>query len=174
MSDNQPSNFERLLALADEVFEVRTDPAQLNVDEDILERLRRLHPASVQEESTNDGPIAWVLLIPTTRALMEEFVAQRVTERELYDRTPERGPYQAVYLCSGLVLPEHRRQGIAMRLTTRAIEAMRKDHPIDALCSWAFTTEGRASALALAQRCGLPLHERPAHVPTTPPQNEPA
>lgn len=162
------TNFERLLALADEVFAVRTDPEQLNVDEEVLERLRRMHPASVQEESTADGPVAWVLLIPTTRALILDFVAQRITERELFERTPEHGPYEAVYLCSGLVLPEHRRQGIAMRLSMNAINAMRHDHPIAALCSWAFTPEGLASARALAERCGLPLHERPAHMPTFP------
>lgn len=164
-NERMESNFERLLTLADEVFAVRTDPEQLNVDEHVLDRLRRLHPASVQEESTPDGPIAWILLIPTTRALMDDFVAQRITERELYDRTPEHGTYEAVYLCSGLVLPEHRRQGIAMRLSMKAIEAMRHDHPIAGLCSWAFTPEGRTCARTLAARCGLTLHERPAHMP---------
>lgn len=158
-----PNNHQRLLRLADEVFAVRSDPEQLNVDEAVLERLRRMHPASVQEEATAEGPVAWLLLIPTTAALMQQFVAERITERELYERTPEHGPYEAVYLCSGLVLPEWRRQGIAGRLAMRAIEAMRRDHPIAALCSWAFTPEGRAAARALALHCGLPLHERPPH-----------
>lgn len=159
MADNN----DRLLRLADEVFAARTDPEQLNMDEQLLERLRRMHPASVQEEATADGPVAWVLLIPTTAALMQQFVAGRITERELYERTPEHGPCQAVYLCSGLVLPDWRRQGIGARLAVRAIEAMRRDHPIAALCAWAFTPEGLAAARALARHCGLPLHERPPH-----------
>lgn len=158
-----PDNYARLLRLADEVFAVRTDPEQLNVDEAVLQRLRRMHPASVQEEATTDGPVAWVLLIPTTADLMQRFVAERITERELYERTPEHGPFEAVYLCSGLVLPEWRRRGIAGRLAVRAIGAMQRDHPIRALCSWAFTPEGLAAARALARHCGLPLHERPPH-----------
>jgi GNAT superfamily N-acetyltransferase len=160
-----PDHRTRLLQLAEEVFAVRSDPEQLDVDERVLERLRRLHPASVQEEAVAEGPVAWVLLIPTTRAMMDDFVAGRITERALYERTPEHGPYQAVYLCSGLVLPEYRRRGIAARLAVRAVEAMRRDHPIAALCSWAFTPEGQAAARALAVRTGLPLHERTPHQP---------
>lgn len=158
-----PSHLQRLMRLADEVFAARTDPEQLDVDEHVLARLRRMHPASVQEEAAAEGPVAWVLLIPTTASLLERFVAGRITERELFERTPEHGPYEAVYLCSGLVLPEWRRQGIASRLALRAIAAMRRDHPIAALGSWAFTPEGRAAAHALARRCGLPLLERAPH-----------
>jgi GNAT superfamily N-acetyltransferase len=157
-----PSNYERLLALADEVFAVRNDPAQLDVDEAVLDRLRRIHPASVQEKTTPEGPIAWLLLIPTTQALMDAFVHERITERELYDRTPVGAPYNAVYLCSGLVLPEHRRKGVARELALQALEAIRHDHPIRALCVWTFSEAGRAGARALAAASGLPLFERPA------------
>lgn len=158
-----PSNHERLLALADEVFAVRNDPAQLDVDDAALERLRRIHPASVQEKATSDGPIAWLLLIPTTQQLMDDFVHERITERELYERTPEGSAYDAVYLCSGLVLPEHRRKGVARELALRALEAIRRDHPIHALCVWTFSEAGRAGAKALAAEVRLPLVERPAH-----------
>ncbi|HRO98804.1 MAG TPA: GNAT family N-acetyltransferase [Flavobacteriales bacterium] len=157
-----PSNYERLLALADAVFAVRSDPAQLDVDEAVLDRLRRIHPASVQEKVTPEGPIAWLLFIPTTRALMDDFVHERITERELCERTPEGATYHAVYLCSGLVLPEHRRKGVARELGLRALEAIRRDHPIQALCVWTFSEAGRAGAKALAAEAGLPLLERPA------------
>lgn len=157
-----PSNYERLLALADAVFAVRSDPAQLDVDEAVLDRLRRIHPASVQEKATAEGPIAWLLLIPTTKALMDDFVHELITERELFDRTPEGVRYDAVYLCSGLVLPEHRRKGVARELGLRSLEAIRRDHPIQALCVWTFSEAGRAGAKALAAEAGLPLLERPA------------
>jgi GNAT superfamily N-acetyltransferase len=158
-----PSNYERLLALADEVFAVRNDPAQLDVDEAVLDRLRRIHPASVQEKATSDGPIAWLLLIPTTQRLMDDFVHERITERELFERTPVGVPYNAVYLCSGLVLPEHRRTGVARELALQALEAIRRDHAIWALCVWTFSEAGRAGAKALAAETRLPLFERPAH-----------
>lgn len=155
-----PSNYERLLQLAEDAFAMRSDPAQLQVDEDVLQHLRQLHPATVGEARDADGPIAWVLLIPTTLELMEAFVSGRITEQQLYERTPMGGPFQAVYLCSGLVLPEHQRKGLATRMTREALDRMRRDHPIEALFVWTFSDAGRASAQAIAKAAGLPLHER--------------
>jgi len=155
-----PSNYERLLQLAEDAFAMRSDPAQLQVDEQVLERLRELHLATVCEATDAHGPIAWVLLIPTTAQLMHVFVEGRITEQELFDRTPVGGPYQAVYLCSGLVLPEHQRKGLATRMTLEALDHLRHDHPFEALFVWTFSEAGRASAQAIAQAAHLPLLER--------------
>lgn len=155
-----PSNYERLLQLAEDAFAMRSDPAQLQVDENVLQHLRQLHPATVMEESDANGPIAWVLLIPTTLELMQAFVSGRITEQQLYDRTPLGGNYTALYLCSGLVLPEHQRKGLATRMTLKAIDHMRKDHPIEALFVWTFSDAGRASAQSISKAAVLPLHER--------------
>ena len=82
------SNYTRMLQLAEEVFAVHDDPTQLQVDAEVLAQLRRLHPASVSEEADADGPVAWILLIPTTVALMDAFLVGTITEQELYERTP--------------------------------------------------------------------------------------
>jgi GNAT superfamily N-acetyltransferase len=151
-----------MLLLAEEVFDTRSDPAQLNVDPAVLEHLRQLHPATVSEEDDGNGPIAWVLLIPTTAELMKAFVTGTITEQELYDRTPVGAVYEAVYLCSGMVLEEHRRKGITKRLTLDALHRIRADHPIRALFVWTFSQEGRLSAEAIARASGLPLAARKA------------
>ena len=153
-------NFTRLMQLADEVFAVHDDPTQLQVDAEVLLRLQQLHPAAVSEHADANGPVAWVLLIPTTAALMEDFLAGTLTEQELYERTPVGVAYQAVYLCSAMVLEEHRRSGIAKRMTLDAIEHMRRDHPISALFCWPFTPGGDALAITLAAEAGLPLRMR--------------
>lgn len=51
----QPTNYERLLQLAEDAFAMRSDPAQLQVDEHVLEHLRQLHPATVCEPSDTIG-----------------------------------------------------------------------------------------------------------------------
>lgn len=155
-----PSNYERLLQLAEDAFAVRNDPAQLDVDEGVLVRLRQLHPAAVSEETDAHGPVAWVLLIPTTAELMEAFLARRITEKELFARTPEGAVYDAVYLCSALVLPEFQRQGITRRLVLDALTRMRKDHPVRTLFVWTFSREGRLAAEGIARAAALPLRER--------------
>lgn len=154
------NNRDRLLRLADEVFAVHDDPAQLQVDAEVLERLRALHPAAVGERTDGNGPIAWVLLIPTTLELMEGFLAGHVTEQELYERTPIGVPYAAVYLCSAMVLDEHRRHGIAKRMTVEALRQMRNDHAIESVFSWPFTPAGAELAQVIAAEVGLPLHQR--------------
>jgi hypothetical protein len=154
------SNYERMIQLAEDVFAVKNDPEQLDVNQEVLERLRRIHPSTVSEYDDGHGPVAWVLLIPTTSALMHKFIAHEISEKELYEQTPSGGPYEAIYLCSALVLEESRRKGIARQLTLTAIVAISKDHPIRSLFVWSFTEEGDLAAEALARNSGLPLLKR--------------
>ena len=151
------SNFERMLHLADEVFAVKNDPTQLDVNQEVLERLRKIHPATVSEYDDGNGPVAWVLLFPTTLDLMHQFLNATISEKDLFDRTPLDIKYDALYLCSALVLEEYRRKGIAKRLTLHAIENIRKDHPLKALFVWTFSKEGDLGAEALARYTSLPL-----------------
>ncbi|HNW53790.1 MAG TPA: hypothetical protein PKN21_05935, partial [Bacteroidales bacterium] len=58
------SNLERMIQLATDVFDVKNDPSQLDVDQHVIERMLRLHPASVSEYTDGNGPVAWVLCIP--------------------------------------------------------------------------------------------------------------
>lgn len=154
------NNYERLIQLAEDSFAAHEDPDQLVVDEQILARLRRLHPATVSERADANGPVAWVLLIPTTMALMEQFLTSTITEKELYERTPDKGPYEAVYLCSALVLEEYRGRGIAKELTVIALESIRQDHPVQMLFNWPFSPEGASVAKAVSERNGLPMRVR--------------
>jgi len=153
------SNFERMIQLADEVFAVKSDPNQLDVDEDVIARLLRIHHATVSEYDDGNGPVAWVLLIPTTLDLMNRFLEHKISEKELFDLTPENSVYEALYLCSALVLEEYRRKGIAKQLMLTAIENIRKDHPLKALFVWAFSNEGDLASEAIARLTSLPLYK---------------
>lgn len=154
------NNFERMLQLADEVFAVKNDSDQLDVNQQVLERLMRIHPATVSEYDDGNGPVAWVLLIPTTLDLMHQFLNATISEKELFEQTPLDSKYEAVYLCSALVLEEYRRKGIAKQLALEAIENIRKDQPLKALFVWTFSKEGDLGAQAMARYTSLPLHKR--------------
>lgn len=156
------SNFERLIKLAEETFAVRNDPSQLNVNQEIITRLRKIHPRTILEYCNENGPVAWVLLIPTTLQLMHRFLKAEISERELFNLTPETAIYDALYLCSALVLEEYRRKGIVRNLVLEAISEIRKDHPLQALFVWPFTREGELAAEAIADAAFLPLYKRNA------------
>ncbi|MDO9254660.1 MAG: GNAT family N-acetyltransferase [Bacteroidales bacterium] len=154
------SNFERMILLAEDVFAYKSDPNQLNVDQEVMEKLHRIHPATVSEFDDGNGPVAWVLLIPTTLDLMHKFLEHEISEKELFDLTPEDSKYDALYLCSALVLEEYRRKGITKRLLLNAIERIRINHPLKALFIWAFSKEGDLTCEAISRLTSFPLYKR--------------
>lgn len=154
------TNFERMLQLADEIFDTKSDPEQLDVNEDVLNRLKQLHPASVTEKANENGPIAWILLIPTTRKLMESFLSGEISEKELFYLTHPGTQFDCIYLCSAMVLSEFRKKGITTDLTTVAIMNISQTHKIEALFVWAFSQEGKLSAQKIAAQLNLPLFEK--------------
>jgi len=153
-------NRERMIRLAEEFFDMKNDPDQITVDGEVIARLTKIHPRSMSEERDADGPVAWILVIPTTTPLMEAFLRRAINERELLEKTPLAVPYDALYLCSALVLPERRAQGLARALTLDAISAVRRDHPLKALFYWGFSGGGDALAASVARASGLPLYRR--------------
>jgi len=91
---------------------------------------------------------------------MTKFINKTISERELYELTPLNAKYEAIYLCSALLLEEFRGKGIAQSLASKAIENIRIDHPIEALFFWSFSKEGEKLAEKLSRLIGLPLYKR--------------
>jgi len=154
------SNFERMIQLSDEVFSSRIDPDQLNVNETVMEHLQLIHPDTISEYDDGNGPVCWILCIPTTFELMTQFINQKISERELYELTLLNTKYEAIYLCSALLLEEFRGKGIAQELAIKAIENIKMEHPIKALFLWAFSKEGERLAEKVSRLTGLPLFKR--------------
>jgi len=154
------SNYERMIELADKVFSSRTDPDQLNMDENVMEHLQLIHPATISEYDDGNGPVCWILCIPTTSDLMTQFINKEISERELYELTPLNTKYEAIYLCSALLLEEFRGKGIAQRVGAKAIENIKLDHSIKALFFWSFSKEGEKLAKKASVLMGLPLYQR--------------
>ncbi len=150
-----------MIKLAEQFFDTKHDPAQISVTPPVIERLKKIHPSTLTERKDRNGPVAWVLVIPTTRQLMERFVSKGITEQELLEETPLRGRYDALYLCSALVLPEYRGRGVARRLVSKAIKSIQEQHPIQYLFYWAFSREGERLATRIAEDFALPLRQRP-------------
>lgn len=154
------NNFQRLVQLADEVFSYKNDPEQLNVNPEVLDKLHQLHPLTLSDYSDENGPVVWLLVIPTTMEIMHRFLNKEITENELFELTPVGIKYEALYLCSALVLEEYRRKGITQQLLLEAIEAIKQDHPLKCLFVWPFTHEGDKLAEKIAQLTGMPLYKR--------------
>lgn len=154
------THFERMIQLANDVFANKSDPDQLDISEEVMERLHDIHPSTMSEYDDGNGPVAWILMIPTTEKLMSLFLEKKITEKELYDLTIPGEKYDSLYLCSAMVLEEFRRKGIAKRLILEAITEIQKDHQITSLFVWTFTVEGERGAEEISRLTGLPLYKR--------------
>jgi hypothetical protein len=155
-------NLLRMIRLADEFFGARRDPSQISVTRSEMARLQKIHPSTMNERRTAKGPVAWVLVLPTTRVLMEQFIHKKISERALLRKTPLHAPYDTIYLSSALVLPEFRRKGYAQRLLIKAIRSIQKTHPITTLFYWGFSSSGKKLAHSVAAELKLPLLKRNA------------
>ena len=155
-------NLQRMISLAEEFFDVKNDPDQISVDEETRTRLLAIHPNTMTEVRNEDGPIVWVLVIPTTIDLMEQFLAKSINEQQILQNTSPGGRYDAVYLCSALVLPEHRGKGLAKRSAVQAVRKIQQQHAIKELFAWTFSKEGEGLSISIAKELGLPLHLRGA------------
>ena len=153
-------NLERMLELVGSFFDTKNDPDQLSVDEKVMEKLEKIHPSCMSELDEGDGPIVWILLIPTTEAVMKKFLAKEISEMQLFKETEPGQNYEAIYLCSASVLPEYRRKGLATKVGYDAIRNIMKDHNIKALYYWSFSPEGQALAEKAANKLHLPLYKR--------------
>ena len=149
-----------MIQLADQFFETKNDPNQISVTEEVMSQLQKIHPATLSERTNEGGPIVWILVLPTTLPLMEAFVRGTINEHELLDKTPIGASYDAIYLCSALVLPEHRCKGLARSVTIEAVKSIQRDHPIRHLFYWPFSREGEHLAKSIAEELDIPLRER--------------
>lgn len=146
------------MEIIDGVFETRNDPQQLQVTQKDLAKLQALHPATLAEYNEGNGPCVWVLLIPTTKAIMQEFLDGKISEKAILQKTLLGTSFEAVYLCSATTLPEYRGKGITSRIAVEAINSIKAKHPIADLFVWPFTPEGEILAKKLAEKLELPLH----------------
>jgi GNAT superfamily N-acetyltransferase len=160
MNTKPKNNLVRMIRLAEEFFATKKDPSQISINRKVMLRLKRIHPNTMTEKSTSKGPIAWILVIPTTHTLMEQFITNKISERELFKKNPLRIKYDSIYLCSALVLPEYRGRGLARSLMIKAIKSIQKEHPITCLFYWALSNEGKKLAASVAKEFSLPLYKR--------------
>lgn len=153
-------NLTRMIRLAHEFFETKNDPSQLTITEEVMDQLRSIHSATMGEFTYGEGPVAWTIVFPTTRPIRKAFMKGTIGETELLEQTLNETNFTSLYLCSALVLPEFRGKGLAKKLVCDSIRSIRKDHPIDELFVWSFSSGGKELAKIVAATMALPLFER--------------
>lgn len=141
------------MQLAEEAFDVRNDPKQLDVDESVISRFVQIDPAAVSELANEDGPYCWILLIPTWLSWWLNSWKVRFQKR-IVQRTPVGGKYESNRSVFGHAAKEFRHRGIAGLLALDAIAQIRSRHHIRTLFVWPFSEEGKNRLWPLRRRRG--------------------
>ena len=154
---NNKPNFKRMMLLIDEVFATRNDPNQIQVTNQDIEKLKLIHPMTLSEVVNESGPIIWLLVIPTTSEIMNDFLANKISEKQLLTLTPLHIKYNVLYLCSVTTLPEFCGKGKTFELCLNTIAGIANENQLEYLLVWPFTKAGEALAVKLANASGLKL-----------------
>jgi hypothetical protein len=153
-------NMVKMFEIIDEVFSTRNDPDQLQVTPIQQKKLAALHPATLSELADENGPLIWVLVIPTTQKVMDQFLKASISENELLNLTSPEDKFECIYLCSATTLPSERGKGRTKKLCVEAIRRICASYSIKSLFVWPFTPGGDHLAEAVAAETRLSLFKR--------------
>ena len=142
-------NYYRMLQLIDTVFSTSKDLNQIKVNQKVMKKLELISPATLSELADENGPTIWILIIPTTKKVMDDFLNKTISEKEILSKTKPGQKYECIYLCSATTLPEHRGKGETKKLCIKGIKTISKDYPIQTLYVWPFKKQEKNSQKTL-------------------------
>lgn len=145
---------------AEKFFGTLDDPEQIPINMASHDKLVAIDPNSMLYKRNVDGKVVgWTVFVPTTSELMRGFLAGEINERQLFDRTKVGDNYDALYLCSIIVPPEHRGKGYAKDLGAEALKRFSQTPCIQNVFAWPFSEEGK-QLLGHAKELGLNVFVR--------------
>lgn len=132
------------MQIAEAIFGTENDPDQIPITNESIVKLDSLcNDWLVSEVGDNGEPISWAIAMPTQKQLANDFLNNKITERELLDLTIPANIYDAAYLVSVITVPEHRGKGLGTKVVKQVLQNM----PVvdDAIYfAWPTSDEGMA------------------------------
>lgn len=153
-------NLKYMIKIAEEYFGTESDPTQIPITLETMQRLLNLGPHTLVFAERDKQPIGWVVTIPTTNELKDQFLKDEITERELFDQSQPKTVPEVVYLCAAFVLPEYRRQGIAFDLLAEAVARYRYVNPEVNFFAWIYSAEGQKLVERLSNQLSLEIETK--------------
>lgn len=90
----------------------------------------------------NDEPIAWSLVMPTSRINSDKFLSEKINEKAIFEDSTKNHSFESLYLFVAIVIPEHRRRGLATELMSYQIKYFKEKYNIKDFYAWTFSKEG--------------------------------
>ena len=118
---------QKMDAIAEQIFGTAQDPNQIPITKESRDKLNAITPNWTEFQVDDKGdPVAWVIVLPTTKELAHMFVEGKITEKQLLEITMPQDVYSAIYLCAVVTVPEYRRRGLGRKLFKAAVDKIEK------------------------------------------------
>ena len=144
---------EKTLAIAEQFFGSQEHPDYIPITKESAQKFERLNPNFMVYKLKDGEPISWILVLPTSLNLMNQFIKGDINERQLLDLTQPETKYEALYLCSAFTVPEYRRHGYVLEMFKEAIEKISHTENFT-LFAWPVTQEGKELSIKLESILG--------------------
>ncbi len=149
----------KMRRIAEQFYGTAHNPDQIPITEESQKKLHQLHPKTVLFKLIDNEPVSWIVVMPTTLILAEQFVSGKITERELFEETKPSDMYEALYFCSVFTVREHQRKGYGTALLREALKSIPLV-PDPYLFCWVYSKEGEAMYQALTKKFGTTVRVR--------------
>lgn len=90
----------------------------------------------------NGTPIAWSLVLPTSKEVKDKFLRGEINENHLFELSIKNPSFESLYLFVVIVLPVYRQKGLAKKLMSYQIKYFQDKYNINDFFAWIFSTEG--------------------------------
>lgn len=102
-------------AIAEDAFRTAEDPTQVQIRPGGGTWLIDNIPECMRVIRYDKQVVGSTLIVPTSREVMQLFLNKKINEAELFARVRAAAApiWEAIYLCSAVLLPEHRGKGVA-------------------------------------------------------------
>lgn len=151
---------EKTRKIAEEFYGTETHPDQIPITTESAAKLDSISDLWFNCELDDQGePISWIVVIPTSIRIMNDFVSGTITERQLFDATTPATAQEALYLCSVFTLPDYRRQGLAEKLMVQTIKEFELTGKKE-LFVWIYSPEGKQMVETLQKKYDRFIHIR--------------
>ncbi len=156
----KPSQIQKILKTAEEFFGTADDPEQIPISNSSFQKLMSLDQETIKlKTGSEENPLSWTVVIPTSKEVMNLFLEKKITERMLFDEAVAEKKFEALYLCSAFTIPRHRQKGLATDLFLDSIKKFAPDKSIK-LYAWIYSEEGRKLINKLQSQLGRKIRIR--------------
>lgn len=154
-------DYKKLLQILEGCFGTHSDPEQMAINESAGFWIKTTIPECSKIIKCGDEIVGSSFVFPTGLDLMNDFLANRINEAQLAQKTQSQNiqydTMEAIYLCSAFIVPAHRGKNLSVESIVKSIqEIMPKNKPLP-LFYWPYSLAGEAVASKVAAILNLPL-----------------